>query len=77
MRVIDPNNFVDQMRLNTGDYIEEEDYLSDAVYVWFYNQANQSVLDGSILALESIINNIALSPEKWTIGSPTAKEKGN
>lgn len=68
MRVINPNNFVDQMRLHTGDYIEEEDYLSDAVYVWFYNQAGQSVLDGSILALESIINNIALSPEKWSIG---------
>lgn len=68
MRVIDPNNFVDQMRLNTGDYIEDEEYLSDAVYVWFYNQSGQSVLDGSILALESIINNIALSPERWVIG---------
>lgn len=68
MRVLDPNNFVNQMRLNTGDYIEDEEYLSDAVYVWFYNQAGQSVLDGSILALESIINNIALSPEKWAIG---------
>lgn len=68
MRVLDPNNFVSQMRLNTGDYIEGEDYLSDAIYVWFYNQANQSVLDGSILALESIINNIALSPETWKIG---------
>ena len=68
MRVLNPENFVDQMRLNTGDFIEDEDYLSDAIYVWFYNQAGQSVLDGSILALESIINNIALSPEKWAIG---------
>lgn len=68
MRVLNPENFVDQMRLNTGDYIEEEDYLSDAIYVWYYTQTGNSVLDGSILALESIINNIALSPERWAIG---------
>lgn len=66
--ILDPSNFISQMRLNTGDYIEDEPYLSDAVYVHFYKQAGNSVIDGSILALESIINNIALSPQKWTIG---------
>ena len=68
MRTLDPNNFVDQMRLHTGDYLEDEEYLDDAIYVFFYNQTGHSVIDGSILALESIINNIALSPSKWQIG---------
>lgn len=68
MKLLDPNNFVDQMRLNTGDFIEDELFLDDAIYVHFYSQAGSSVIDGSILALEAIIANIALSPIKWTIG---------
>ena len=68
MIVLDPNNFVSQMRLNTGDFLEDELYLDDAVYVHFYNQAGNSVIDGSILALEAIIANIALTPLKWSIG---------
>ena len=71
---LDPSNFVDQMRLNTGDFIEDEPYLEDSIYVWFYEQSGNSVLDGSILALESIINNIALSPQRWQIGE--ASETG-
>ena len=65
---LDPSNFVDQMRLNTGDFIEDEPYLEDSIYVYFYNLAGNSVIDGSIMALESIINNIALSPQRWQIG---------
>lgn len=65
---LDPNNIVDQMRLLTGDYIEDEPYLEDAIYVWFYQENGNSVLDGAIEALESILNNIALSPARWTIG---------
>lgn len=68
MKLLNPSNFVSQMRLNTGDYLEDEEYLSDAIYVHFYNESGHSVIDGSILALESIINNIALTPQKWTIG---------
>ena len=68
MNNLDPNNFITQMRLNTGDYLEDEEYLSDAIYVYFYNESGHSVVDGSILALESIINNIALTPQKWSIG---------
>lgn len=68
MKNLDPNNFIDKMRLNTGDFLEDEEYLSDAVYVHFYNESGRSVIDGSILALESIINNIALTPQRWTIG---------
>ena len=65
---LDPTNLVDQMRLLTGDYIEDEPYLNDDVYLWFYEQNGNSVLDGSIEALESIINNLALSPESWRVG---------
>ena len=68
MKNLDPNNFITQMRLNTGDYLEDEEYLSDAIYVHFYNLGGSSVIEGSILALESIINNIALTPQKWSIG---------
>ena len=68
MKVLDPNNFVDQMRLNTGDFLEDEEYLSDAVYIHFYNESNNSVIDGSILAFEAINNNIALAPQQWRIG---------
>lgn len=71
---LDPANFVDQMRLNTGDFIEDEPYLEDSIYVYFYNLAGNSVIDGSIMALESIINNIALSPQRWQIGD--ASETG-
>jgi hypothetical protein len=71
---LDPNNFVDQMRLNTGDFIEDEPYLEDSIYVYFYELAGNSVIDGSIMALESIINNIALSPQRWQIGD--ASETG-
>ena len=71
---LDPSNFVDQMRLNPGDFIEDEPYLEDSIYVYFYNLAGNSVIDGSIMALESIINNIALSPQRWQIGD--ASETG-
>jgi len=65
---LNPNNIVDQMRLNTGDYIEDEPFLSDAVYMWFYSENGNSVIEGSIEALESIINNISLGPSRWEIG---------
>ncbi len=51
--------------LNNVLFFETE---GDAVYVHFYNQAGNSVIDGSILALEAIIANIALTPLKWSIG---------
>ena len=65
---LDPSTIVGQMRLNTGDYIEDEPFLSDDIYLWFYQQNGNSVLDGSIEALESIINYIALTPDAWRIG---------
>lgn len=65
---LNPNTIVGQMRLYTGDYILDEPYLEDAVYVWLYAQNGNSVIEGSIAALESIINNIALSPASWRNG---------
>ncbi len=65
---LDPNNIVDQMRLNTGDFIEDEPFLQDDVYLWYFQENGNSVIDGSIAALESIISYIALSPSSWEIG---------
>lgn len=65
---LDPTTIVGQMRLNTGDFIEDEPYLSDSVYLHYYEKNNRSILDGSVEALESIINYIALSPQSWTLG---------
>lgn len=66
--MITPNTIVGQMRLMTGDFSTDasDPWLPDSVYTWFYAQANNSILDGSILALESIINNIALRPTSVT-----------
>ena len=57
-----------RMRLLTGDYILDEPYLEDHIYLWFYESNGNSELDGAIEALESIINNIALQPKKWRTG---------
>jgi len=65
---IDPTTVVGQMRLLTGDFLTDEPYLEDDIYTWFYQENGNSVLKGAIEALESIINNIALSPERWVLG---------
>jgi len=62
---LDPSNFVDQMRLNTGDFIEDEPYLEDSIYVSLlefkllvnYDNANVckcSVVSGSNIANQSL-----------------------
>ncbi|QHJ81195.1 MAG: hypothetical protein [Bacteriophage sp.] len=63
-----PNTIHGQMRLLTGDFSSAGDdpWLSDDLYLWFYQQANNSILDGSIAALESIINQVALRPVSVT-----------
>lgn len=65
---LNTNIVVDRMRLLTGDYIEDEPYLDDDIYLWFYEENGNSEVEGAIEALESIINNIALSPVRWEIG---------
>lgn len=61
---INTNSVVGRMRLLTGDYNNNEDdvWMADNLYTFFYQQANNSELDGAIAALESIINQIALRP---------------
>lgn len=65
---INPNSFVDRIRLIVGDFMKDEPYLPDSVYVWLYEKHKADEVDAAIEALESIINNIALSPSRWTIG---------
>lgn len=67
-RELDLNNYVDRIRFLVGDYILEEPYLHDSVYVWLYDSNGSDELEAAIEGLESIINNIALSPARWTIG---------
>lgn len=66
--MISPNTLVGQMRLLTGDYTNDagDVWLPDSVYTFLYAQNNNSILDGAIAALESIINNIALRPTSVT-----------
>lgn len=74
MSNLDPTTIVGQMRLNTGDFIEEEPYLEDVIYLFFYEKNNNSIIDGSIEALESIINYIALTPQSWTLGDSSESQ---
>lgn len=67
-RVLDPENFVDKIRLIVGDYILDEPLLPDSVYVWLFEKYDGNEVEAAIEALESIINNIALSPSKWSLG---------
>lgn len=71
---LNTNVVVDRMRLLTGDFIEDEPYLDDDIYMWFYEENGNSEVDGAVEALEAIINNISLSPARWQIGD--ASETG-
>jgi ribonuclease HI len=66
MMAIDTNTVVGRMRLLTGDY--DSQYLSDEIYTYLYTSNGNSELDGAIEALESIINNLALSPTREVSG---------
>jgi hypothetical protein len=65
---LDPNTIVGRMRLLTGDYDASSPYLSDEIYTYLYASNGNSEIDGAIEALESIINNIALSPTREITG---------
>lgn len=74
MSVLNPNVFVDRMRLLTGDTNKDEPYLEDSIYVWMYGQNGNSELDGAIQALNSIINQIVLNPEEWRMGDISERQ---
>lgn len=73
MANLNPNTFVDQMRLKVGDTNKNDPYMEDSIYTWFYTQNGNSVIEGSIAALESLINQIALNPSEWDVGDVGAK----
>jgi len=66
MMEIDVNTIVGRMRLLTGDY--DGQYLSDDIYTYLYASSANSEIDGAIEALESIVNNLALSPQREVTG---------
>lgn len=76
--MINTSTIVGQMRLLTGDFDNGSDdlYLTDAVYMFLYNQANSSIRDGAIQALESIIANISLRPTSLTNGDSNESYAG-
>ncbi len=64
---------IQQMRLAVGDIDEGNQWLTDDVYEFYYEQNGNSIIDGSIEALETIINYISLSPSESSIGDVTEK----
>jgi hypothetical protein len=63
-----PLNPVDRIRLLVGDFILDEPFLSNEVYLWLYSENGSDDLATAIAALQHIINYIALSPTEWKIG---------
>ncbi|MCL7942237.1 hypothetical protein M8009_18315 [Halomonas sp. ATCH28] len=57
---------IEQVRLNIGDL--DGDYLQDTVLEWLLEQAGNSVQEASIEALETILNQIALNPQREKSG---------
>lgn len=68
MAAFNPTNPVDRIRLLVGDFILDEPFLSNDVYMWLYNENAQNDIATAIAALGHIINYIALSPTEWKIG---------
>lgn len=57
---------IEQVRLALGD--PDGEYLQDSVIQWLLTENGNSIHRASIEALESIINNLALSPMKEESG---------
>lgn len=73
MATLNPNTFIGQIRLKVGDTNKDDPYMEDSIYAWFYAQNGNSVIDASIAALNSLINQIALNPTEWDVGEIGAK----
>ncbi|MGM0985558.1 MAG: hypothetical protein ACQEXI_01055 [Pseudomonadota bacterium] len=59
---------IEQVRLNIGDTNTEDQYLEDSVIQFLLDESGSDVLDASIEALEAIINQLSLTPDRWRIG---------
>jgi hypothetical protein len=57
---------IEQVRLNTGD--TDGEYLQDDVIEWLLEQSGNSVGEASIEALETIINQLVLNPQREKSG---------
>ena len=68
--MIDPNTDIGRVRLLTGDTATDEidQYLADNIYEWFLAENGGDIYEAAIEALESIINQLSLTPERWRIG---------
>lgn len=73
MTTLNPNSFVDQIRLNVGDTNKDDPYMPDHIYMWYYTTNGESVIEASIAALESLINQVALNPSAWDVGNVGAR----
>lgn len=65
---LDPTKPVDRVKLLVGDFIADEPFLTDGVYLWLLSENANNELAAAIAALGHIINYIALSPTEWRIG---------
>ncbi len=59
---------IEKVRLNIGDTNSEEYYLEDSVIQFLLDEHGNDVLEASIEALEAIINQLSLTPDRWRIG---------
>lgn len=65
---LDPTQPVDRVKLLVGDFIADEPFLTDAIYLYLLQENANDELATAIEALGRIINYIALSPTEWRIG---------
>ena len=65
---LDPTKPVDRVKLLVGDFIADEPFLTDSIYVWLLAENANDELATAISALDRIINYIVLSPTEWRIG---------
>lgn len=65
---LDPTKPVDRVKLLVGDFIADEPFLTDSIYLWLLAENANDELATAISALDRIINYIALSPTEWRIG---------
>lgn len=65
---LDPTQPIDRVKLLVGDFIADEPFLNDGIYLWLLAENANDELATAIAALGHIINYIALSPTEWKIG---------
>lgn len=62
------NNYIERIRLLVGDIDEDYEYFPDSTYEFIYLDNGQNELVAAIVAMENLINYIALNPESERLG---------